>query len=441
LELLNSLGWTLGSFIFVLGIMIFVHELGHYLAAKWLKIRVDVFSLGFGPRLLGFRWGETDYRISILPLGGYVRMRGENFDDQLEGTPDEFLSRPKSHRFLVAVAGPLMNIILAVLLLAGNYMAGIQVPKYLSDPPVVASVLPASPAADAELQRGDRILSIGSVETPTWESLQIAVATNPGQSVTLRLERNAEILERIIRIGEDSASGTGLLGVIPPSFTAVSRVEEGPAAQAGLKPGDIIVSVASGTKVESDHDAILDAIASSPGQPLEFTVRRGKETFQVPITPVEMDGKARIGVVIAPIPNPETITERFGPITALGKSLARNYQLSALTFHIVGRLITGTTSIKMMSGPIEIARFSGQAASQGPMALIGFMSLISLQLGIFNLLPIPILDGGVIALLALEGILGRDLSLKAKERIFQVGFIFLVLLMSIVIFNDIAKII
>ncbi len=439
MTLLTAFGWTLLSFIFVLGIMIFIHELGHYLAAKWLKIRVDVFSLGFGPRLFGFRRGDTDYRISAIPLGGYVKMKGENFDEDLQGAPDEFLSRPKLHRFLVAVAGPAMNIGLAVLLLAGSYMVGVPVPTFLSEPPVVGYIAPDSPARDAGLLRGDRILAVAGRETHTWEELQLVVATTPDQAVPVRLLRDGEELEKVVRLGEENSTGTGYMGVFPETMTVVSRVDSGPAAEAGLRPGDIILSVRSGDRAATDHEGILAIIGASEGRPVEFVVRRGQEEFQRSITPVMMDGKARVGVVIGPVPRSDIRLERYGPLPALVRAVDRCYRLTTLTFRIIGKLVTGETSLKMMSGPIEIARFSGQAASQGLLPLIGFMSLVSLQLGIFNLLPIPILDGGVITLLAVEAVLGRDLSLKLKERIFQVGFIFLILLMSIVIFNDISK--
>jgi regulator of sigma E protease len=421
--------------------MIFVHELGHYLMAKLLGIRVEVFSLGFGPRLIGFKWGDTDYRISALPLGGFVKMLGENYDEDLSGSSDEFLSRPKLHRFAVAVAGPAMNVILAVVLLTSIYVVGIQVPAYLSQPPVVGYVAAESPASDAGIEDGDQILSIGDVSTPTWESLQLAVATTPGQTVEVQIQRSGRKYQKIVHISEDQSTGAGYLGVLPPSQVMVSAVEEsGPAAKAGLKPGDIIVSASSdGTKTDK-YDQILSVIAASKGHPVDFEVKRGDETFSRSITPVEIDGKTRVGVVIGPVPILESRTERYGVATAFGKAVERNWDLTMLTFRIVGKLVTGETSIKMMSGPIEIARVSGQAASQGALALVSFMSLISLQLGIFNLLPIPILDGGTIFLMIIESLIGRELSMKAKERIFQVGFIFLILLMSIVIFNDIAKI-
>jgi regulator of sigma E protease len=439
LETLNFLSWTVFSFILVLGIMIFVHELGHHLMAKFLKIRVDVFSLGFGPRLFGFKKGETDYRVSLLPLGGFVKMAGEHYGDELTGSPDEFLSRPKKHRFAVAIAGPAMNVLLAIVLLTISYMVGIQVPAYLSEAPVIGHVVEDSPAADAGLAAGDLVLSVDSKPTPTWEEFQLSVLTAPGQELPIIVRREEEEFRRIVQVREEEGSGAGFIGVLPPIVTIITSVEEGPAARAGLRAGDEIQNVVVDGNSATELNQILELISSHEGVPVDFTVLRGEESFVTSVTPERIEDRVRVGIAISQAPKVEAKLERFGPIEALKRSIQRNYQMSALTLQIVGKLVTGQTSLKMMSGPIEIAKFSGQAASQGFLALTGFMALISLQLGIFNLLPVPILDGGVIALLAVEGIMGRDISLRVKERIFQLGFIFLVLLMSIVILNDISK--
>lgn len=439
-ELVHSLGWTLVSFAFVLGIMIFVHELGHFLAARWLGISVEVFSLGFGPRLWGFRRGETDYRVSALPLGGYVKMKGEHHDEALRGSPDEFLSRPKRHRFLVAVAGPVMNLLLAVVLLAGLYVAGVEMPRFLFEPPVVGFVVPESPAEEGGLLPGDRILAVAGREVATWEQLQLAVASLAEETVAVRLEREGKEFEKLVHLRENEATGAGFLGAYPPSWCYISRVDpDSPAAAAGLHEGDVIVALSDGERRVEYYSEVLELIAASPGKELQMQVRRGGELIEVTVSPNDVDGKGRIGVAIAPTAATELVEIQFGVFEALVRAFWRNYELARLTLRIVGRLLTGKTSLKMMSGPIEIARFSGQAAAQGMVALVGFMSLISLQLGIFNLLPIPILDGGIIALLLVEAMLGRELSLKARERITQVGFFFLLLLMSLVILNDIAK--
>ncbi len=439
METLYSVSWTILSFIFVLGIMIFVHELGHCLMAKFLKISVHVFSLGFGPRLFGFKSGETDYRISLFPLGGYVRMAGEHYDDELEGEDNEFLTRPKSHRLAVAAAGPVMNIILAVTLMAGIFMSGIQVPLYLSETPVIGYIFKDSPAEEIGLAAGDTILEIDGNPVKDWEETQLAIATLPAKTIKISYRRNSENFERIVKLEESETTGAGFLGIMPPLASVITTVQPGPAAKAGMKPGDLVLRVASADKTVEDTTEILKLITSNEGHPLIFTVKRNLDTFELKIIPEMNDGTPKIGVGISQTPVLGTKTEKYGPFTSIWKSVNKNYELTALTFNIIGKLLTGDTSIKMMSGPIEIARFSGAAAAQGATTLITFMALISLQLGIFNLLPIPVLDGGTIAMIAVEVVIRRDLSMQLKERIMQAGFLLLILLMSYVIFNDITK--
>ncbi len=439
METLYSVSWTILSFVFVLGIMIFVHELGHCLMAKFLKISVQVFSLGFGPRLFGFKSGETDYRVSLIPLGGYVRMAGENYDDELQGEEDEFLTRPKSHRLAVAAAGPAMNVLLSLALMAGIFMAGVQVPVYLGESPVVGYIFEGSPADEIGLALGDKILEIDGKKVETWEDAQLAIATLPAKTIKISYQRDSNTFERVVSLNESETTGAGFLGIMPPLASVITAVQPGPAAEAGMRPGDIVLRVASDEKEVEDTSEILNLITSNEGSPLLFTIKREQNTMELQIVPEMKDGTPKIGVGISQTPVLETRTEKYGPFKSVWKSAEKNYELTALTFTIIGKLLTGQTSIKMMSGPIEIARFSGAAASQGASTLITFMALISLQLGIFNLLPIPVLDGGTIAMIAIEAVIGRDLSMQLKERIMQVGFLLLILLMSYVIFNDITK--
>ncbi|HEY3130777.1 MAG TPA: RIP metalloprotease RseP [Acidobacteriota bacterium] len=434
--MLHLIGTNILALIFVLGVMIFVHELGHFVVAKMLKIRVEVFALGFGPRIFGFRRGETHYRVNILPLGGYVKMTGESFDDELTGSADEFLSRPKSHRLAVAVAGPLMNILLAIGLITANFMSGVEVPAYFHEPPVIGSVEPHSAAERSGLQIGDKILSVGNTKTPTWQDVDLSIGTSPRRPVIITFERSGQIQSRTVvpeAVSEAEIGSIGVDHVIPPVVAMVDP--HSPAERAGLRPGDQILKVRFGSTEVSNFPDTRRLVMESEGKPLEFTIRRGDQIFTRTITPIKINGLVRIGY--AP-PNP-TIIEKFGLGQALKEALERSYKLTVITFSIVGKILTGEASIKAMSGPIEIAKYSGAAARAGAGQLMTFMALISLQLGIFNLFPIPILDGGVIFLLLLEGLMGRDLSLRVKERIFQIGFIFLILLMGIVIFNDLNK--
>ncbi|MFQ5738959.1 MAG: RIP metalloprotease RseP [Acidobacteriota bacterium] len=433
---MNSIGLSLIAFIFVLGVLIFIHEFGHYLVAKLLGIRVDVFSLGFGKRLSGFKKGDTDYRISLIPLGGYVKMAGENPDEELTGSQEEFLSRPKRQRLAVAVAGPAMNIGLALLVVALSFVVGKQVAAYVSEAAVIGSIEAGSPAERVGLRVHDKIVSIDGETVPTWRDVEFKIATSPDLLLTLEVEREGHNLRREVVVEAAGDVGTGSIGIRPFVPYLIGGVQpDSPAQRAGLQQGDKIVAVRTADVKYSGFFSIAKVISGSKGQPLVFKVVRKGERLEKTITPALVEGKPRIGAFL----QYETRTEQFGLFRSFQKSAEENYRLAVLTFETVGRIITGRASMKQMSGPIEIARYSGIAASMGWMSLLSFMALVSLQLGLLNLLPIPVLDGGVIALLAVEGLLRKDLSLRAKERISQAGFIFLILLMGVVIFNDLAK--
>jgi len=447
---------TVVAFIVVLGITITIHEFGHFAMAKLLKIRVLVFSIGFGPRLVGFTRGGTEYRISPIPVGGYVKMAGEAFGEDRQGAPDEFLSHPKWHRFLVALAGPVMNILLAVFIVSFAYMEGIQVPRYLKEPAIVGPVAAGSIAQRAGLQSADRILSVRGTPVSTWEDMEIALATAPKDALEVVAQRGAERIAVKLdapATGQVTPIALGIKFTLPA--TVVSLVSpDSPARKAGLLPGDEILSVNGNGRSAQSYDDILNLISASKGIPLTFEVWRPKEPkrgeefnvgrtrppgarVELRITPEEAEGRVLIGFT----PQVPSDLEKFGIAGAVRESARHNYQLAALTFRIIGRIFTGSASVKTISGPLEIARISGDAARTGSVRVfLSFLALISLQLGVFNLLPIPILDGGVIALLAVESVIRRDLSVALKEKIVQVGFVFLILLMGLVVINDITKI-
>ena len=451
---------TILAFIVVLGITITIHEFGHFAMAKLLKIRVLVFSVGFGPRLASFVRGGTEYCISLLPVGGYVKMAGETFDEDRQGSPDEFLSHPKWHRLLVAVAGPFMNIVLAVGILTASYMEGVWVPKYNQEPAIIGPVTADSIAFRAGLRSGDRVLSVRGSQVRTWEDLEIALATVPKDALDVVVLRGSEQLRMHLDPPQAGGAEPVALGFrFSISRTIVAVVDpRSPAERAGLKEGDEILAVQGPARSGRGFDQILNIISESKGIPLRFEIRRpaavrkpgdswetrlaevpaGGSTLQLTITPVEDQGRVVIGFK----PEVPTDLEKFGLVGAIGQSIRRNFEISALTFRIIGRIFKGSASVRTISGPLEIARISGSAARTGSARVFfGFLGLVSLQLGVFNLLPIPILDGGVIALLLVEAVLGRDLSLGLKEKIVQVGFVFLILLMGFVVFNDLSKIV
>ena len=450
---------TILAFVVVLGITITVHEFGHFAMAKLLKIRVLVFSLGFGPRLVGFTRGGTEYRLSPIPLGGYVKMAGENYDEDRKGAPDEFLSRPKSHRFLVAIAGPCMNILLAIVIVTLSYMQGLTVARYPKDPAIVGPVAANSIAKRAGLETGDQIVSVNSNPTKTWEDLEIALATAHKAAFEIDVQRDSRILHLRFDYppGRQTEVDPASLGFkFPLPRTVVYALDEdSPAKKAGLKEGDEIISVQRDNTIGNDYNQILNIISESKGIPLDFTVRRRdadppKENsgdaspsqtgriLHLFITPVEEAGRVVIGFV----PDIPTDIQKFGLAGAFVQSIRRNFEMSSLTFRIIGRILKGSASVQTLTGPIGIARISGNAArTRSARVFFEFIGFVSLQLGVFNLLPIPILDGGVIALLLLEGLIRRDLSINLKEKIVQAGFLFLILLMGFVIFNDLSKIV
>jgi regulator of sigma E protease len=449
------------ALIVVLGILITVHEFGHFAMAKLLKIRVLVFSLGFGPRLVGFTRGGTEYRISPFPLGGYVKMAGETFDDDRKGEPDEFLSHPKWHRFLVAIAGPFMNILLTAVIFAHSFYSGVSAIKYPQET-IVGPVVANSIAKKAGLKTGDRILSVQNNAVKTWEDLEKNLKAKIGNDIKIEIMRDTQVLQLQFQKAPftQEAGPTDILGFkFPRSKTIVNEVQEGtPAFKAGLKEGDEIIAANGNGKSGNNFNEIMNLISETQGIPLDFTIRRPdripanekrwNEREQIPaktihlvITPIAKDNHGFIGFGYGY----PTYLQRFGIYDSFRQSTVQCYELTTLTFRLIGKILKGTESVKTLSGPIGIAQVSGSVAKDvfsGAVPVSRFFLLlgfISLQLGIFNLLPIPIMDGGVITLLFIEGIIRRDLSLNIKEKIMQVGFVLILILFGFVMFNDISK--
>jgi regulator of sigma E protease len=429
---------AVASMAVVLGIMILVHEFGHYAAAKWFGVRVDVFSIGFGKRLTGFRRGGTDYRISALPLGGYVKMAGESPLESRSGAADEFMSHPRWQRFVIAIAGPAMNIILAVVLLTGVFMVHYEHPVYLDQPAVVGWVLENSPAAKAGIEQGDRIVRIEGQQNPTWEDVLLKVAIASKGPMDIAIQRGNEILEKQVQPETEGSDPYATVGWLPDQPITVTELEPNmPAAQAGLKLGDEIVAV-NGTPMRSLL-SVIHYLRQNGSKPVDVTAVRNGQQLSFRITPVqtEEDGQKnyRLGFQSRPVQ-----IDKLPFAQALNRSIEENKRYSLLIVDLVRKLAQHKASIKQMEGPIGIARASGDAARQpGWTPLLSLMAMISLNLGIFNLLPIPILDGGIILLLIIEGLLRREISMKIKERIYQTAFVFLILFAVVVIYNDLMK--
>jgi len=431
---------TIVSFVLILGIMIFLHELGHFLAARFFGIRVEIFSLGFGKRLWGFKRGGVDFRISLFPIGGYVKMAGEHLGEERSGDPNEFLSRPRHQRVVVMLAGPLMNMLLAIFLVAFNYTVGVEVPAFYHGPATVGFVAEKSPAARAGLQTGAEILALGGAPVRDWADLQLQAISFSRQTVPVQVRREGRPLELTIAMGETLMDPSEITGILPFIAARVESAAAGyPALQAGVRAGDLIEEVSDGKSSARGYLAISRLIQRNVGQPLELKIRRDGQPVNLQARPVvSRDGDKR-GVLGFTV-QIGRVVDRYPLFEAIGRSLRDNYDFVILTYKILGKVITGQQSIRQFSGPIGIAQASGEAVQSRRLTVIfSFMALISMNLAVLNLLPIPILDGGMIFLLLIEMLLRRDLPLSFKERAIQVGFVLLMGLMVVVIFFDILK--
>ncbi len=425
----------------ILGFMILIHEFGHYAVAKLLGVRVEVFSIGFGKRLVGFRKGETDYRIAAIPLGGYVKMSGENPMDERTGDPREFLSHPRWHRFLIAIAGPAMNVFLAIGLLTVVFMVHYEYPIYLDKPAVIAGVREDSPAARAGLQAGDRIVSIAGIKNPTWDQVSPQVMLNPNQPMTVTFQRGDQSFQRTIVPQPVTSSEYGSAGWYADESVSVGDLESGmPAEKAGLQDGDRIIAM-NGKPLPS-IDSLIERLQENKTKPVDLSVLRDGRPLHFTVAPVlaptEDPGKPayRLGFVN----EPQMKVGRLSFTQAFQRSIEENKKTSILILQLVERLVQRKVSLRAVSGPIGIAQDAGEAAQQkGWTPLLALTSALSLNLGIFNLLPIPILDGGVFLFLFIESLMRRDFSLRIKERVYQAAFVFLVLFAVVVIYNDLAK--
>ena len=434
---------TLVAFAFVLGVLVFVHELGHFLAAKRVGIRVLKFQLGFNPTIFSFKYGDTEYSIGALPLGGYVKMAGETPEEaslaqDRAPDPGEFMSKTKWQRFQVLVAGPVMNLLLAVVVLAVVLYQGAEVPAYEDQPPVVGTVGAGSPAEKAGVQPGDRMTAVGGSRVETWKDFLISIGTRPNRETPITFVRSGAEMTRTVTptAAADSRFEIGDIGVFPDVHPRVwPTVNQGePGDRAGIKPGDVILAV-DGQPI-TFREQLIDVISKHADQPVTITIQREDGRHEIRVTPERRGDHGALGIYLANA----TISVKPGVLEALRMSVRENVEGAGLIFRTVWGLLTRETSPKQLLGPVGIAQLSGEFARVGWIALLGLMANLSLNLGLVNLLPIPVLDGGHIFIMAVEGVARRDFSVRVKEKMLLAGFVVLMMLMVTVIYNDLTRI-
>ena len=439
--------------------MIIVHELGHFSAARAVGIKVETFSVGFGPRLFGFRRGDTDYRLSAIPFGGYVRMfgeqpgqlataiqGGEEIGDTTENRnqpadPRAFFAKPRWQRAIVIIAGPLMNVVLAIAIITGLYMHAFPKEIEATDP-VIAGIQPDSPAAQAGLEPGDKIVAIANNTDPTWQDVLTTESLNANHAIPVVVERHGRRMSFAVAPKMDPKQGVGVAGWEGDGDVQIEQVAKGsPAESSGLQPGDLLLSVNDQPIVSLA--TVQENVIHAQGKPVRLKVMRKDYTETISVTPVRgTDSKLpwRVGVLVGyRVQRVKLVKLGFG--SALAESLRFNQQNATLIFRVLGSIAERRVSPKALAGPIGMAKMSQEAAQQGIPSFLGFMAIVSLNLAIFNLLPIPILDGGTLLLLIIEMLLQREVSLQVKETVLKLGFVFLMMIVVFVIYNDISRIV
>lgn len=427
--------------IFVLAILIFIHELGHFAVAKYGGVGVEVFSLGFGPRIIGYKYGETDYRLSLIPFGGYVKMVGEAPDAEIteEQREKSFTFKKLPIRAAIVFAGPVMNLAFAAILMPLIFIVGIQTPAFLDKPAQIAYMEAGQVADKAGIKVGDVITGFDGKKVEKWEDLYKLPKLNTGQTYEIEIERAKARHKIKITPDKSTDSSISFAGVQPEIKPVIGEVSEGsPAKEAGLKANDEIISI-SGAKLT--HFAQIEGLLNKTkeNESVAFVVLRGKSELTLNVTPkfnTDLNKK-----IVGIGPKEESVTKSYGLIDSIGMGAVFAYKMTAKLFVVIKGLIVGKYSLKTLGGPIQIAQEAGKAVKAGPTSFIMLLAFISLQLGIINLFPIPVLDGGLLFFFGIEAIKGSPLSEKFMTIAQQVGMALLLLLMVLVTYNDILRLI
>lgn len=435
---------TIIAGILMLGILVFVHELGHFAVAKAAGVRVLKFSLGFGPRLVSKQWGETEYLLCAIPLGGYVQMLGEGGGEQGETnelSPEErkfsFADKSIAQRTAIIAAGPIMNLLLPFVILPVAFMIGVNLPAYIDQQPLVGHVVADSDGDTAGLLGGDVIVAVNGDPVADWNETNKTLISHVGSPLEFTVLRDQQHVTVTLMPENGGIEGLQSLGVLPDMVATIGGLAPGmPALAAGLKVGDRIVAIET-TPITSWYD-LREAIQQYGKRSQQFHVVRNDQEMTFNILPMQRDGEDDLLIGIAP--QQETVFKRFGPLAAIGAGADRSLELIELTLVFIQKMFSGQVSTKNIGGPITVVQIAGQAAQTSLSSIFTILAFLSIQLGILNLLPIPILDGGHLFFNLYELMLRRPISLRAREIAQQVGLILLLMLMVLAFYNDIVRI-
>jgi len=426
------------GFLILIGILVTFHEGGHFLAAKLFKFPVEIFSIGFGPKIFSWRRKETEYRISSIPFGGFVKIKGLGIDESLLFSKEEPEDKgTKFQKFLIFFSGPLTNIILCILILTISFMIGIEVPAFFNKPVLVGYVEEGSPAFGAGIKSGDKIIEIDGKKIRNWEEFKTEEALSGEKRTLIKIERDGEIIKKEVVLEKKGKYKVGSLGIYPDLKPQVMKVEdESPAKKAGILPNDLIEEI-DGKKIHHAYE-LINYISEKGGTEVLLKIKRGNSLIEIKAVPKIVEGKGRLGIYLKSMPD-ETILKKYPFLSALNESLKSTVENTTLAFKVLKNFFSGRGEIAQISGPIDMAKFSGEAMRSGLSYFLNIMGIISLQLAIFNLLPIPALDGGHLFILLIEIIIRRNISIKVKYRILQFGFTLLLSLMVLVLVSDLIK--